>query len=125
MVIIQDRSTRKHTGGRNKSSRTKRLALTGGNPSLTAIGEKRAKNTRVRGGIRKTSLLSVDVVNLFDPKTGKHTKAKLKEVKESESNRNYVRRNIITKGSVVNTDKGLAVVTNRPGQEGAINCVLK
>jgi len=125
MVIVQDRSLRKPTGGRNKSTRPRRLAQSGSNPALTGIGKVRVKVSRVRGGNEKKKVLSTETVNLFDPKTKKYTKAKLNTVIESKSNRNYVRRNIITKGTVVDTDKGKAKVTNRPGQEGAINAVLQ
>ena len=36
------------------------------------------------------------------------------------ANRHYVRRNILTKGTVITTDKGNAVITSRPGQEARI-----
>ncbi|MCD6558125.1 MAG: 30S ribosomal protein S8e, partial [Candidatus Aenigmarchaeota archaeon] len=36
----------------------------------------------------------------------------------------FVRRNIITKGAIIMTEDGRAVVTNRPGQEGVINAKL-
>jgi len=35
-----------------------------------------------------------------------------------------VRRNIITKGAVIKTEKGPARVTSRPGQHGIINAIL-
>lgn len=125
MAILQDRSLRKPSGGRYKSTRARRLAQTGNNPSLTTLGEKRVRVKRTRGGHKKKSLLSIDVVNLLDPKTGKHSKVKIKTVKEVKANSNYVRRNIITKGTVIDTEKGLAIITNRPGQEGHINATLK
>jgi ribosomal protein S8E len=31
----------------------------------------------------------------------------------------------MTKGTVIDTEKGLAVITSRPGQEKMINAVLK
>lgn len=125
MAITQDRSLRKPTGGRNKSTRPKRLHMTGNKPSLTVIGEKRRlRNWRMKGGSEKKGLLSIGEVNLYDPKSKKHVKAKIKVVKESASNRNYVRRNIITKGTIIETDKGLAKVTNRPGQERSLNAIM-
>ena len=39
MVIIQDRSKRKATGGRYKVKKTKRLSRAGSRPILTRIGE--------------------------------------------------------------------------------------
>ena len=56
--------------------------------------------------------------------TGKYAKAKIISVVETPANRHFVRRNIMTKGCTIQTDKGRAVVTNRPGQEGTINAVL-
>ncbi|MBS3163365.1 30S ribosomal protein S8e, partial [Candidatus Woesearchaeota archaeon] len=53
-----------------------------------------------------------------------HKMAKIKTILENPANRHYVRRNIITKGSVIDTDLGKARVTNKPGQEGAINAIL-
>ena len=125
MAILQDRSLRKPSGGRYKSTRPRRLAQTGSNPSLTTVGQKRVRKKTIRGGHKKKGLLSIDVVNLFDSKTGKHSKVKIKTVKEVKANTNYVRRNIITKGSIIETEKGLAIITNRPGQEGHINATLK
>ena len=46
------------------------------------------------------------------------------EVIENTANPNYVRQNIITKGSVIETEKGKAKVTSRPGQHGVVNAVL-
>lgn len=125
MVVVQDRSLRKPTGGRNTSTKPRRLAQKGNNPSMTGIGKVRTRKIRTRGGAIKKALLSTEEINLYDPKTKKNTKAKLNNVKESEANRNYIRRNIITKGTIIETDKGVAKVTNRPGQEGTINAVLQ
>lgn len=125
MVVVQDRPLRKPSGGRNTSTRPRKLAQKGNNPSMTGIDKTRTRTLRTRGGAKKSALLSTEEVNLFDPKTKKNTKAKLKSVKESAANRNYVRRNIITKGTIVETDKGVAKVTNRPGQDGTINAVLQ
>ncbi len=124
MGIMQDRSQRKPSGGMNKGSRPKRLHMAGDVPSLTVIGELRVKHKSTKGGSSKKALLAVDTVNLYNPKTKKYSKAKIKMVKESASNRNYVRRNIMTKGTVIETEKGLARITSRPGQEGSISAIL-
>ncbi|MGV8168841.1 MAG: 30S ribosomal protein S8e [Candidatus Nanoarchaeia archaeon] len=125
MVIIQKRSLRKPSGGRNTSKLTKRKHMIGSKPSLTVIGAERVRQRRTKGGSQKKGLLSTDKVNLYDPKTKKHAVVKIKTVKENASNRNFVRRNIMTKGTVIETEKGLAVITSRPGQEKMINAVLK
>ena len=46
------------------------------------------------------------------------------DVVENKANPNFVRRNIITKGAIVETSKGNAKVTSRPGQSGVISGVL-
>jgi small subunit ribosomal protein S8e len=45
-------------------------------------------------------------------------------VKKNAANPNYVQRNIINKGAVIQTEMGLAKVTSRPGQDGIVNAVL-
>ena len=45
-------------------------------------------------------------------------------VVDNPANRNFVKRNIMTKGTVVETDKGKVRITSRPGQEGSLNGVL-
>ncbi len=124
MAISQKRATRKSTGGRYTNTNPKRLSNLGFPSALTHIGGARVKDKKVRGGNVKKSALSIDTANLLNPKTGKHSKAKIEKVEESSANRNYVRRNIITRGTVVKTSKGKAKVTNRPSQEGFINAVL-
>jgi small subunit ribosomal protein S8e len=124
MVIIQARSQRKASGGRYKSTLSKRTHMLGRNPSLTKIGELRKKQVSVKGGNAKERLYQADTANVFNPKTKKYEQATIKMVTESPANRNFVRRNILTKGAVIDTNKGKAKVTSRPGQDGVINAVL-
>jgi len=42
-------------------------------------------------------------------------------VTENFANPNLVRRNILTKGTVVETKLGKVKITSRPGQEGTVN----
>ena len=79
--------------------------------------------TRVVGANQKLSLLSAHEINLADKK-GKTTKIEILNVVENPANPNLVRRNIITKGCIVETKLGKARVTSRPGQEGSVNGVL-
>ncbi len=58
------------------------------------------------------------------PGTGKTTLAKIHSVIENQSNPNYVRRNILVKGAIIETDKGRARITSRPGKDGVINGIL-
>ncbi len=124
MALTSTRSLRKTSGGRYQSSRKKRVYETRNQPILTKVAERKVKTRRTIGGNVKQALLSVDIVNDYDPKTKKHSKVKLKTILENTANRHFVRRNILTKGAIVDTDLGKAKVTSRPGQEGTINAIL-
>jgi small subunit ribosomal protein S8e len=91
---------------------------------MTKIAAPKRKVTRVKGGTSKSVLLKSDSINLIDPKSRKATVGKIQMVVDNPANRNFVRANVLTKGTVVNTDKGKARITNRPGQEGTVNGVL-
>ncbi|MAG77781.1 30S ribosomal protein S8e [archaeon] len=123
-MITKQRGNKKASGGRYKSARGKRIFEMRGAPTLTKVAERKVKEVRVKGGDKKQKLLSVDVANVYDPKTKKYSKVKIKTILENEANRHFVRRNILTKGAVVETEKGKAKVTSRPGQEGSVNAIL-
>lgn len=125
MVIVQNRPKRKSTGGRYKKLyRAKRKFETGNSPALTNLGERFTKKNRVKGGKSKDRTFIVNKVNLLDPKSGKCKVVEIKTVKDCPANKNFVRRNIMTKGTLVDTESGLAKITSRPGQEGSLNAVL-
>lgn len=124
MAIRQDRSKRKPSGGRYKDTVSKRKAQMGRLPAQTTIGKKKTRIERTLGGNRKIKLLHIDKVNLMDPKTKKASVTDLKTILESPANRHFVRRNILSKGSIIETPKGKARITNRPSQEGFVNAVL-
>lgn len=123
-MITQSRSKRKPSGGRYKSFRDKRLHERASPPTLTKLGERSARTIRLRGGNVKTRLLMANIANVYDAKGKRYVKAKITTITENAANRNYVRRNIITRGTIIETDAGRARVTNRPGQEGMVNAVL-
>ncbi|MFH1589463.1 MAG: 30S ribosomal protein S8e, partial [archaeon] len=112
------------SGGRYKVKSYKRRAQTGRQAALTSVGEKRTRVDRGLGGNKKTKLLSVNKVNLMDPKTKKASITDLKTILENPANRHFVRRNILSKGAIIETPKGKAKITNRPSQEGFVNAVL-
>ena len=125
MVVIQHKSKRKASGGTYKKSyRSKRLYETGNHAISTTVGKKDLKVVRTKGGSAKIKTMRADKANIFDPSTKKCTVATLKSVVDNPANRHYARRNIITKGTVIDTDAGKAKVTSRPGQQGSINAVL-
>ncbi len=127
MVIVHRRGEgRTPTGGRTSLSRGKRRFEIGNHPTATRIDKETkivTKGTK-SAGLVKAKVHSTDHVNLFDPKSKSYSQAKVKAVVECPANRHYVRRNIIVKGAIVETEKGKARVTSRPGQDGTVNAVL-
>ncbi len=124
MARSQSRSKRKVSGGRYHYFRGKRKQELARFPANTKIEDKkRVKEIRILGGNSKISLLAVKEINVTD-KNGKSHKSELVTVVENPANPNLVRRNIITKGAIVETKLGKARVTNRPGQEGSLNGIL-
>ena len=124
MVVTQSRSKRKPSGARYKAYRGKKKKEMGRLPSLTKLDEKSQVQVKTRGNNVKSRLLSIDTANVYDPKTKKYQKSKIKTIVENPANRHFVRRNIMTKGCVVETEIGKAKITSRPGQDGAVNAVL-
>ncbi|MTK64036.1 MAG: 30S ribosomal protein S8e [Methanobacterium sp.] len=124
MAIWQGKSLRKPTGARSKSYRNKRNMEFGRDPAETKIGDRKVKKIRTKGGNTKTRLSNDTNINVVDPKTNKVQVAEISTVVENTANTHFVRRNIITKGAVVETTLGRVKVTSRPGQDGMINGVL-
>ncbi len=121
MARSQFRSQRKPSGGRFHAFRTKRKSELAGFPSLTKVSPDRKFQTkRVVGNNTKFSLLTVHDINVTD-KNGKTSKTPILNVVDNAANKNLVRRNIVTKGAVVETKLGRVRVTSRPGQEASVN----
>ena len=119
MVVSHSRGKTKPSGGQKKQARGKKLHQRGRTPTLTKIGDLKKKTIKTKGGDSKRVILSTDVVNLFNGT--KYEKAKIISVLESPANRHFTRRNILTKGTIINTDKGKAKITSRPGQNGSVD----
>ena len=124
MVVDQSRPKRKPTGGRYKSYRKLKQYELGSLPTHSKLGTVRKKTVRVTGGNVKYRILSTDIANLFDPKTKSYSQAKIRTISGNPANRHFIRRNIMTKGSIIETEQGKARVTSRPGQDGIVNAVL-
>jgi small subunit ribosomal protein S8e len=124
MSLWQGESKRKPTGGRLISARGKRRFEVAPEDAETKLGDHSQKLIRSRAGHQKVKVLSTSSINVMDQKTGKAKKATIKTVTENPANIHYVRRNILTKGAVVDTDLGKVKVTSRPGQSGALSGVL-
>ncbi len=124
MALWQGRSDRKPSGGRLVRHRKKRKFEIGREPHRPTLGETTRKNVRVRGGHTRTRVLKTNEANVTNRETGETVVAEITNVVENPANPHYVRRNIVTKGAIVETSEGQARVTSRPGQDGAINAVL-
>lgn len=124
MSLWQGTSVRKPTGGRLIAARKKRRFEVAPEDSETKLGKHTQKLVRTRGAHQKVKLLSTDTINVTDQKAGTAKKATIKTVTENPANIHYVRRNIITKGAVVDTDLGKVRITSRPGQSGTLSGVL-
>jgi small subunit ribosomal protein S8e len=118
----QGRSRRKRTGGRRVRLHKKKRHQLGNEPTETTVGEPRFRVVDARGNQRKFRALSTNVAQVAD---GDETvAAEIEDVSENPANVNYVRRNIITKGAVIETSAGTARVTSRPGQTGQVSAVV-
>lgn len=124
MALWQGKSKRKKTGGRFRPHRGKRKTEIGREQQTTVIGKESNKKVRTRGGNYKFRTLTTSRVNVYNPKSNKTESASIKTVIENPANPNYVRRNILTKGAIIDTDLGKARLTSRPGQHGIINAIL-
>ena len=124
MALWQGKSKRRATGGRISPHRGKKRSEIGRELQQAKVGSLTKKVARARGGGRKERLLRTEYAAVTDPKSGSTSNSKIVEVLENMANPNYVRQNIITKGSVIQTEKGKAQVTSRPGQHGVVSAVL-
>ncbi len=94
----------------------------GREPTETTVGEPRFRTVDVRGDNEKVRALSTNVANVATEDGSE--RATIEDVVENAANPNYARRNIVTKGAVIETDAGAARVTSRPGQDGQVNATL-
>ena len=123
-MIWQGRSKRKYTGKLYRRFRKKRKYEFGREYIETLIGERKIKKIRVRGGNYKIRLFKEKFANVYVPSEKKVIKTEIKSVVENRAHIHFSRRNVITRGAIIETGAGKAVVTNRPGQEGIVNAVL-
>lgn len=123
-MITQFRSKRKSTGGKYIAFRKKTKSSMGREPTMTKLGDKKLKIIRVRGGNSKVKLSSINKVNVLDKDSNKYQVVDIIDVVENTANRNYIKRKILNKGVVVNTQLGKVKITSRPGQTGTLNGIL-
>ena len=117
-------SRRKPSGGRKVQARGKRSTEISSEKQMALIGESKTKIYRRTGGNTLVRVLAADKVSINNPKTGKTTLGTIENVVENESDPNYVRRNVLVRGAIIETDKGRVRITSRPGKDGVINGIL-
>jgi len=121
-------SRRKPSGGRLKRPnryRGKRRTEVSSEAQYAYIGEKDDRKVyRKNAGSQTTRLLSANTVNVNIPKEGKTVKATINSVIANDADPNFIRRNIVTKGSVVDTSMGKVKITSRPGMHGVASGIL-
>jgi len=124
MAKSKVRSLRKASGARyGKMYRKKKLIDLMGIPTLAHVAETvRTKIKRVRGGNKVHALVNASHANVTDGK--KTFKVKIKSVLENPASRHFVRQNVVTKGAIIDTEKGKARVTSRPSKQNIVNAVL-
>ena len=117
------RSRKKRTGGRRRRTHSKRKHQLGGEATETSLEEPTLKTVVSRGNTTKVRAIATDRASVA---VGGETRSTdIEDVVENPANPNYVRRNIITKGALVDTGEGTARVTSRPGQDGQVNAVIE
>lgn len=119
----QGRSTRRRTGGRQRPKRDKRKHELGSEPTETQVGDMKLKTINARGGTTKVRAITTDTASIATDDGV--TSAEITNVVENPADPNYARRNIITRGAIIETSEGTARVTSRPGQDGQVNAVLE
>ncbi|MFT7616012.1 MAG: small subunit ribosomal protein S8e [Candidatus Woesearchaeota archaeon] len=124
MAIDRTTSLRKATGGRKDTYRKSRQYAKVNKPILTKIGTTKARENRTIGGGAKFKLIAVNKISVADPKKKTVTIADVKDVIENGANRNFIIRDIINKGAILETSAGKVRVTSRPGQTGALSGVI-
>ena len=113
---------RKISGGKYIKRRKKKSYERTGQDRIVKLGEEKRRVKRVRGGNKKNFMLKGKFVNIKTK--DKIQKVEIKNVIETPSNRFLARQNILTKGTIVETELGKVKITNRPSQESMINGIL-
>ena len=120
---IENLSGRKYTGGRKIAMRSRRKYEIDRYPNEAIVGSNVKVKRRVRGDNSKIAFKTVEFANVSNPEEKKTTKSKILKVIKNTANKDYERRGVITKGTLIETELGLARVVSRPGQVGVINAI--
>lgn len=121
---IENLAGRKFTGGRRIANRGRRKSEIDRYPNEATVGPTDTVTRRTRGGNLKAAFKFAEFANVVDPATHKATKSKITKVAKNPANRDYERRGVVSRGAVIETEAGTALVTSRPGQAAVVNAVL-
>jgi small subunit ribosomal protein S8e len=120
---IENLVKRRPTGGRSRPHRGRRAYEKDGYAIEPLVGPASRRPIHRRGGHVTSGVIHADFANVSDA-SGKATKSKIIRVKKSPANRDYERRGVITRGAILETEAGEAIVTSRPTADGVVNAVL-
>ena len=120
---IENLVKRRPTGGRSRPHRGRRAYEKDGYAIEPLVGASASRPIHRRGGHTTSGVIRADYANVSSA-SGKATKSKIIRVKKSPANRDYERRGVITRGAILDTEAGEAVVTSRPTADGVVNAVL-
>lgn len=123
MPLEQGRSRRKKSGGRFRPHAKRKKRNLAGEFAATRLDDLETSHKDSRGTTDKIALQAVDTVNVATD-DGEVVAADIEAVLENDANPDFVRRDIITKGAVLDTSEGTVRVTSRPGQNGTLNAVM-
>ena len=119
---IENLKSSKITGGRKRASRSRRKYEIDRFPNEALVGDQITITRKVRGKNNKTSVKTIDSVNLaIDSKI---KRVKIIKVLENATNNDYQRRGVISKGAILETEEGKCRVVSRPGQHGTVNAIF-
>jgi small subunit ribosomal protein S8e len=121
---IENLMGRKPTGGRKVAMRGRRKFEIDRYPNEAVVGPARMVLRRTRGNNIKAAFKTAEFANMIDAESKKVTKSKILRVTKNPANKDYERRGVISKGAMIETENGAAVVVSRPGQDGVVNAVL-
>ncbi|MGC8662123.1 MAG: 30S ribosomal protein S8e [Nitrososphaeria archaeon] len=119
---IENLTKRKVTGGKRIAYRDKRRRERKSQPRVAKIGKYQVLTRRSRGGNIIQYVTSAEKISV--PTKDGNKNVKILSLISNQSNRDYERRGIITKGAVVMTEAGKVKVTSKPSKNGTLSGIL-
>ena len=120
---VENLKTSKITGGHRHPLKSRRKFHIDRFPNEALMGEQTTITRKTRGNNRKTAMKTANAVNIVIA-DGKIKSSEIVKVLENQTNNDYQRRGIITKGAIVETKDGKCKIVSRPGQDGTLNGIL-